>query len=82
MSAAAAISANPSSGTITPSTSFRISYLPMQGRFAPMCFFEVASVTYTDGTVIFFTTSRVNVLPTLSCSVSWNTIESPVIFTT
>src|SRR5208282_4237618 len=37
---------------------------------------------YTAGAVIFFTTSRVNVLPSRSCTVSWNTTESPVIFTT
>src|SRR5580658_8115115 len=37
---------------------------------------------YTAGVVIFLVTSRVNGLPTLSCTVSWNTIESPVIFTT
>src|SRR5208337_4242429 len=55
----------------------------MRGRFASMCFFEVFSLqTYTAGVVIFFTTSRVNVLPSRSCTVSWNTIESPVIFTT
>src|SRR5208282_4615331 len=55
----------------------------MRGRFASMCFFEVFCLqAYTAGVVIFFTTSLVNVLPNRSCSVSWKTMESPVIFTT
>ena len=38
--------------------------------------------TYTAGVVIFFVTYRVNVFPKRSCSVSWKTMESPVIFIT
>src|SRR5579863_10418282 len=37
---------------------------------------------YTAGVKIRFTTSRVNGLPSLSCTVSWNTTESPVILIT
>ncbi len=43
---------------------------------------SVCLQAYTAGVVIFFTTSRVKVLPNRSCSVSWKTMESPVIFTT
>ncbi len=43
---------------------------------------KISFLTYTAGVKIRFTTSRVELLPSLSCTVSWKVTESPVIFTT